>query len=275
MKTSTSFLVGIYLATSALMATAMAPDVKAAPLFGSEFGGSAIYEINTSDGSAVNNGSAGHITNGLAYNGQTGTMYSNGGSGLYTIDTSNAATTLVGGYGSTQYSGLTFSGDYSTLYAIRGGDFYSINQNTAATTLIGNMGGPATAGVVDLATDSSGTVYMMGLDENLYTVDVGTGLASSLGAVSGIFGIGNSGNGVTSISFDENDVLHAISTTGDRLITIDVDTLVATTIGGDIGGDIRGLAFAIDATQVPEPGMLVPFALGIIGLGYARRKRAA
>lgn len=272
MKITKSFLSALLLASSSLAMTGVAGDAQAAPLFGSEYGGSAIYEIDATDGSAVNNGSAGNVTNGLAYNGQTGTMYAQGGSDLYTIDTSNAATTLVGNYGGgLAFTGLTFSGDFSSLYAIRGANFYSINPNTAATTLIGNMGGPGEPEVADLATDSAGTVYMMGLDENLYTVDVGTGLASSLGAVTGIAG----GIGVTSISFDENDVLHGISTIGDTLITIDVNTLSATTVGGDIGFDLRGLAFAIEASQVPEPGMVVPFALGVIGLGFARRKRAA
>lgn len=271
MKTTTSILMGVYLATSALVVAAMPADVNAAPLFGSEFGGAGIYDINATNGSAVNNGSAGHYTPGLAYNGLTGTMYANARSALYAINTSNAVTTLIGGFGGGGYTGLTFSGDFASLYAIRGGDFYSINQTTAATTLIGNLGGPTDSGVVDLATDSSGTVYMMGLDANIYTVNVGSGLSTLIGAVSGISG----DLGVTSISFDENDVLHGITTRNDTLITIDLNTLSATTIGGDIGTDVRGLAFAIDAPQVPEPGMLAIFGLGILGLGFARRKYAA
>ncbi|MFT7573206.1 MAG: hypothetical protein ACI9JL_004265 [Paracoccaceae bacterium] len=262
------------LATGLVIAVAvglLSAATQAAPLYGSEFGGSGLYEINTANGSAVNNGAAGHLTPGLAYNGQTGTMYANGYSGLHTIDTSTGATSFVGGYGGSGYSGLTFSGDSASLYAIRGGDFYSINQNTAATTFIGNLGGPTDSGVVDLATDSTGTIYMMGLDQNLYTVNEASGLSTLVGAVSGIFG----GIGVTAISFDENDVLHGVTTSGDRLITIDVITLTSTTIGGDIGNDIRGLAFAIEATQVPEPGALAILGIGLAGLGFARRKRAA
>ena len=84
----------------------------------------------------------------------------------------------------------------------------------------------------------------------------------------------NSVGGVTAIAFDENDALYAIRTTGDALITIDIDTLTYSTIGGDIGGDVRGMAF-VTPSAVPIPSALWLFGSGLLGLvGIARRKKA-
>ena len=57
--------------------------------------------------------------------------------------------------------------------------------------------------------------------------------------------------GVTAIAFGKAGLL-GIGTLGDGLFRIDVDSGLAALLGGDIGGDVRGL------TTVPEPASATP-----------------
>jgi len=251
---------------------------NASLLYGTEFFGQGLYEIDTSDGSHITVGVPGAPrTNGIAYNSLTGTMYViDGAAALYTIDLTDATKTLVGSFGTVPtLTGLTFSSDFSTLYAMNESgakNLYKINPLTGSASHVGAFGGGLSGNdVVDFSTDSTGTVFTMGLDKNLYTVNTASGAATLIGNASGL-----PSSGVTSIAFDENDDLYGVTTIGDILVRIDTGTLAVTNIGGDIGNDVRGLAFALPSSApIPEPSSLTLLGIGVVSLfGFVwRRKR--
>ena len=72
---------------------------------------------------------------------------------LYTINPTNAATTLVGPTGLTSQNvlgGLTFSSD-GTLYAVLNDALYTLNPGTGASTLIGPIGYNNVSGLTAMA----------------------------------------------------------------------------------------------------------------------------
>ena len=261
-----------------VVALAKVGEAEASPLYAAEYGGSAIYQVDPSDGSSASIGSASHNTNGLAYNPLISTMYTIDAGVLYTLDLSDASTSLIGGGNASFFTGLTFNGDYSKLLSANSNGLYSIDPLTGTASLIGPFQNATFfGGIIDLATNSNGVVYGMGLDGDLYTVDDTTGEATFV-ASTGV------ANGFTSISFDENDVLYGISTCcdtnipDDSLVIINALNGATTLVGGDIGSDARGLAFAIPApSTVPLPATLplLMSSLGILSIiGWRRRKVA-
>jgi len=269
-------LTGMAFVVLALAGTKVA---QASTLIGGESGGSGIYNIDTSDGSHSTIGAATHHVRGLAYDGSTSTMYALSTNTLHSMDISNGSTSVIG-TGGTSLTGLTFSADFSILYSIStAGELYSIDKSTGASSLIGGfVNTDYFGGIIDLATNSLGQVFGMGLDGDLYQINTTTGEATFV-ASSGV------NLGFTSISFDENDVLYGVSTCcdgtvpDDSLLTIDVVTGAVSLIGGDIGSDVRALAFAIDSSPaaVPLPGGLpmMGAAFGLLGVIRLRKKRAA
>lgn len=248
-------------------------------LIGSEYGGSVIYEIDGVTGEAVPIG--GGTTNtlpGLAYNPNTSTLFGTDQNNLYTVNPSNGVTSLIGAHGGQDVTGLTFDGAYTVLYAIGyNGTLYSINPATGAQTAIGPLGASPNV-ILELATNSAGTVYGTGTSNNLYTVNTSTGAATLLGAMSG------TSNGLTAIAFAADDTLYAIDTGTDRLMTVDVGTRVATPVGtARIGSDIRGMAVvdlaspSDDSVAVPTMGTLgliaLSLILGMAGLISVKRRR--
>jgi uncharacterized repeat protein (TIGR01451 family) len=232
-----------------LLVTAAALPMAGQILYGSEWDGSALYEIDPGDGShtTVGNPPPSNLP-GLAFNADTRVMYATDTNGLYTIDLDTAATTLVGDHGITPLLwGLTFNLDYTLLYAVGDDDnFYSINPANGVATLIGPLG-VGSLNVLDPAMASDGTIYAAGISNALYTINPATGAATSVGTMTG------SATSFTALAFDDQDTLYAIDISSDALYTIDVTTRVTTLVGGDVGGDVRGMAFvpafAFDTTQ--------------------------
>ena len=66
--------------------------------------------------------------------------YNRSTSSLYTIDTTTAATTLVGANGLQAVESLTFDATGSTLYATSGSQLYAMDPADATATLIGALG---------------------------------------------------------------------------------------------------------------------------------------
>lgn len=251
-------------------------------LIGSEYGGQTIYEINgaTGDANPIGGGTTNRLP-GLAYNPNTDILYGTDENSLFTVNPSNGTTSLVGPHGAQIVTSLAFDAGYTTLYSIGyNGILYTINPATGAQTAIGPLGASPNT-ILALATNSAGTVYGTGTSNNLYTVNTSTGAATVLGTMTG------TSIGLTAIAFDENDTLYAIDTGTDRLLTIDVNTLVATPVGTTgIGSDIRGLAVVAagagpgpvgPAQPIPSLSTLglitLSLILGMVGLASAKRRR--
>ena len=252
-------------------------------LVGIGFGGS-VYSINETTGAGTLLGSSGFgATNSMARD-SAGTLYSATNSSLITINPVTGAGTLastLSGFGAEGLSirGLAFSST-NVLYAVNNGGspgdidtndlLYTINASTGAMTLIGTM---AFAGVQSLAFSSGSTLY--GFDAGgggLITIDPLTAAATDVNPA-----IGGSGNDIQTIAFSPGGTLYGGR---DNLFTIDLTTGASTLVGGGSGGtfvDVRGMEFLAAAAPVPvpEPGTLALLGIGIVGLGFCRRKRTS
>lgn len=178
---------------------------------------------------------------------------------LSTVNLTTGDTTPVGPSNGTFMTGLTFSLDFSTLYSFDspGGPLLSVDPSDGSAVSIG----PTGASLLDLATDGAGNVYGSGTGlsgAGLYSINVTTGAATSIGGTLGF----------TAIAFDESDTLYGVEFSSDALYTIDVSDGAASFVGGNIGEDVRGLAFT-----VPEPGISLLLATGVLGLGWVGRRR--
>jgi hypothetical protein len=232
-------------------------------LLGSEYGGSALYDINyttgTSTTACVPTTSA---LPGVAWNPLTSTLYGTDENNLYIVNRTTCAATLVGAHGF-RVTGLTFNTAHTTLYAIGyNGNLYSINPATGAATSLGAIGGGiATPGydVTDLAVRSDGAMFSVGVNNNLYSVNIATGAFTNLGVITG-----TTGAGMTSITFDNLDVLYGIDTLSDRLVTLNTTTRATTFVSaGGIGSDVRGLTWV--SAAAPAASVQVP-TLDTLGL---------
>ena len=262
-----------------------APVAGHGALVGIGFGGS-VYSINETTGAGALLGSSGFgATNSMARH-SAGTLYSATPASLITINPVTGAGTLapaLSGFGAEGLSirGLAFS-SAGVLYAVNNGGspgdtttndlLYTINASTGAMTLIGTM---AFAGVQALAFSSGSTLY--GFDSNgggLITIDPLTAAATDVNPA-----IGGSGNDIQTIAFSSGGTLYGGR---DNLFTIDLTTGASTLVGGGSGGtfvDVRGMEFLAAAAPVPvpvpEPGTLALLGIGVVGLGFCRRKRTS
>ena len=222
-----------------------AVPAHAQTLIGSEYMGDDIYEIDGATGTPTRIG--GGTTNtlpGLAYNPNTGRLFGTDEQNLYTVDLSDGNVILrLGAHGAQRVTSLTFDAAYTVMYAVGyDGILYSISPATGTQTAIGALGAEPNR-ILALATNSAGTVYGTGTANELFTVNTATGAATLLGDITDING-NVFGFGLTAIAFGDDDTLYGIETLTDKLMTLDVNTRVATPVGtAAIGSDIRGLAF--------------------------------
>ena len=94
----------------------------------------------------------------LAYDDATGILYGSDGLNLYSINTTTAAPTLVGGFGVGCFrAGLDIDPTAGTLFlngADCGGRLYTVNKLTGAATLVGANGATAGSGIDGFAIDT-------------------------------------------------------------------------------------------------------------------------
>src|ERR1700691_3764422 len=173
-------------------------------------------DLNTGAFTLIGNmGSGGYdglaVANGILYTEQNGLLYS--------VNTSNANLTLIGGL--TGNNLATFGSTATGLYGLAGtGSFevatlFSINPETGAITAIGPIG---TSAIPDGQTYyqrlsvGSSTLYME-FNSNLYIINTTTGAATQVGTT-------DSNDYLTSIPLFENGISYA--GTGSGIATINV-----------------------------------------------------
>ncbi|MCA9121143.1 MAG: pre-peptidase C-terminal domain-containing protein [Planctomycetaceae bacterium] len=203
--------------------------------------GTRLGTIDPSNGAGVDVGAFGSFQTWAAAFDTDGTLYTltggfTGNARLATVDQTVGTVTLVGPGVGTSMLALEVADD-GTMYGVGYLDriLYEIDQTTGAATAIGDTGIGA---VMDLAFDSSGTLYAT-VDNRLWTLDTSTGSSTFTGVISGI-GAGMS----MGIMFDAADTLFATAYVNDSpLYTVDLGSLAATPIGTTSffrphGGDI-------------------------------------
>ncbi|OAN18006.1 hypothetical protein A3K86_03545 [Photobacterium jeanii] len=218
---------------------------------------------------------------------------------LYSIDFATGTGTAIGGIGAVGFNdveGISFFG--STLYGIddSSNSLITIDTATGVGTSVGGLGVSITN--PGFAISSSG-LAIAGDNNDLWTVDLTTGAATSLNS-----SVGFDLEGLTFLG----EVLFGVDTSEDSLYTINTMTGVATLVGA--GGTLTGLSpeaalatdgislfaadddgdyFKIDpltgaatiittsgtdveglTIRVPEPATL--FGMGLLSLCLVRRK---
>ena len=154
---------------------------------------------------------------------------------VYEIDLATGSSSVLGSSGYSKLNAMAKSPD-GTMYAMSDGELLSIDPVTGLASFVAST---TLNSVRGLAFDSAGTLYAAenpnatAIDEDiLYTIDVGTGATTYIGAT-GFFGIqGMSFSGNVLYAFDIGNG----SGFGDGLITIDPATAVATDVNSAVGG---------------------------------------
>jgi uncharacterized protein DUF6923 len=191
--------------------------------------------------------------------------YNNGA--LASVDPLTGAATLVGGAtGVSNLMALVFATDGTGYAASWTTDsLYAIDTTTGAVSLIGPLG---FGGIMDLAFDSSGTLY--GLSDSLYRIDTATGAGTLITALASgcLMGmtIDPSGNFLAT-DYCTGDSLFQINTSDGSLTN-----LGSTGVSNPMALTYRGVADQGVAVPEPETGLLVVF--GLLSLALRRRVSA-
>ena len=157
-------------------------------------------------------------------------------------------------------------------------DFFSIDVNTGVGTLLNgsalSWNSYAIFGVAYSPSDDETFLYQSdwGAGDGLWTIDLIDGTPTFI-----VDGTNNSLR--PDLAADDSGNFYAtdrvFGATGTSLYTLDRTTGLTTLVGLN-GAGLNSISFANSGSiPVPEPGILVVFGLGLIGLGYARRKRIA
>jgi uncharacterized protein (TIGR03437 family) len=177
-----------------------------------------IVDLNTGVFTLIGNMGSGGYT---ALAGLNGVLYTEQNGLLYSVNTSNANLTLIGGVNGHNFA--AFGSTTTGLYGLAGtGSFvvatlFSINPETGAITTVGPIGSSAVGngqGAYARLSVGAGTLYMEN-NGNLYTINTATGAATQVGTP-------DSNNYLTSIPLFENGTYYAGN--GSSIGTINVVT---------------------------------------------------
>ena len=187
------------------------------------------------------------VANGILYTEQNGLLYS--------VNTSNANLTLIGGLSGHNLG--TFGSTTTGLYSVASASssevttLYSINPETGAVTTIGPIGASAVpnglgSGVI-LSVGSS-TLYME-FDNTLYTINTTTGAATQVGAT------GSNGSATSALLF-ENGTFY-IGNGGAGIGTINAATGQVTSGSPISGGPSTAIGLAPDPLPAGTPPVML------------------
>jgi len=190
-----------------------------------------------------------------------GTAYLQGGPAtLYTIDPNTGVATPIGLTGFDRVSAIDFNPLTGILYGagVLTGDMtgavqlFTINTTTGAGTTVGATGIMGAFGTTSAFTDmsfhSDGTLFGI-ISNQVYTINITTGLATPLPMLTGLNDAGNA------IAFDPSNTLYHIS--GNVISTINQATGVGTTTGQTVD-------YPIDLIPARVNGMDYDITSGIL-----------
>jgi len=166
---------------------------------------------------------------------------------LYSVSEVNASTSLIG---STGLLGIVDDMQFAPngiLYGFTDAgptnlgtpSLYTINPNTAAVSLVGPLNPTAFVFEGGLTFAPDGTAYAMNMGSNgstaLFTINLATGAATSLGVVSGA-------NDINGLAYRSDGMLIGLDDNSNSLLVINPGTLTASTLAatpttvGGVGG---------------------------------------
>ena len=221
-----------------------------------------LFDLDVATNTSTFIGNGGVVMFDIALDPISGTLYGiSGAGGLYSINTTNGSVTFIGNSG--QFiNGLTFDSS-GTLFGSGGISLFTLNTGTGAATTVGSTGYTSSG---DIAFDALGNLFMSALgtgNDDLISLNASTGAGSLIGSI----GYG----GVYGLNFN-NSTLYGFTLAG-QTISIDTATGAGTLVAMN-GIHANGADGVGGVTQVPEPASIALLGLGLIGLGFSRRKAA-
>lgn len=226
--------------------------------------------VDVADGNNVNViGNMGVTMTDIAFD-QSGNLYGISFSNLYSINTTTAAIADLGAHNiaaTGNKNSLVFDAS-GTLYAANT-SLYTLNTSTGASSLVGVAGsGYNSSGDLAFINNELYLSSSAPIADSLVKLDTVNGGA---GTVIGSIGFNN----VYGLATNNNTNLYGLS--GTTVLSIDTISGLGTSLVNYSGhglGVAWGSAFYTESGAVPAPPVLGIMALGLLGIGLSKKKKA-